>query len=68
MGETGGGGWVIDCIALKRAIQSKGGSTALADRAWRLLQVAIEKACSALDGSLFWFLVQTCVENGPFTL
>ena len=44
-----------------------GGSTALADRAWRLLQLAIEKAWSALDGLLFCFLVQTGVENGPFT-
>ena len=45
-----------------------GGSTALADCAWWLLQLAIEKAWSALDGPLFWFLVQTGVENGPFTL
>ena len=29
-----------------------GGSTALADRAWRLLQLATEKAWSALDGPL----------------
>ena len=45
-----------------------GRSTALADRAWRLLQLAIEKAWSALDGPLFCFLVQVGVENGPFTL
>ena len=45
-----------------------GGSTALADRAWQLLQLAIEKAWSALDGLLFCFLVQTSIENGPFTL
>ena len=45
-----------------------GGSTALADRAWRLLQLAIEKAWSALDGLLFCLLVQMGVENGPFTL
>ena len=43
-----------------------GGSTVLADRAWRLLQLAIEKAWSALDGP-FCFLVQTGVENAPFT-
>ena len=35
-----------------------GGATALADHAWRLLQLAIEKARSALDGPLFCFLVQ----------
>ena len=45
-----------------------GGATAVADRAWRLLQLAIEKARSALDGPLFCFRVQTGVENGPFTL
>ena len=44
------------------------GSTALADSSWQLLQLAIEKAWSALDGSFFCFLVQTGVENGPFTL
>ena len=44
------------------------GSTALADLAWQLLQLAIEKAWSALDGPLFHFLVQTGIENGPFTL
>ena len=43
-------------------------TTAEADRAWWLLQLAIEKARSALDGPLFCFLVQTGVENGPFTL
>ena len=41
---------------------------AVADHAWRLLQLAIEKARSALDGPLFCFLVQTGVENGPSTL
>ena len=45
-----------------------GGSTAVADHAWRLLQLAIEKAWSALDGLLFCFLAQTSVDNGPFTL
>ena len=38
------------------------GCTALGDSAWWMLQLAIEKALSALDG-LFCFLVQT----GPFT-
>ena len=45
-----------------------GGCTALADSAWRLLQLAIEWAWSALDGLLFCFIVQTGVENGSFTL
>ena len=45
-----------------------GGCTALADSAWRLLQLAIERAWSALDGPFFCSLVQTSVENGPFTL
>ena len=45
-----------------------GGSTALTDCAWRLLQLAIEKAWSVLDGSFFCFPVQTGKENGPFTL
>ena len=45
-----------------------GGSTALADRAWRLLQLATERVWSALDGPFFYFLVQTGVENGSFTL
>ena len=31
----------------------EGGSTTLADRAWRLLQLAIVKAWSALDGPFF---------------
>ena len=35
-----------------------GGCTALADSAWRLLQLAIERAWSALDGPFFCFLVQ----------
>ena len=46
-----------------------GGCTALADSAWRLLQLSIEWAWSALDGPFcFHFLVQTGVENGTFTL
>ena len=45
-----------------------GGSTALADSAWRLLQLAIEWAWSVLGGLFFCFLVHTSVENGPFTL
>ena len=45
-----------------------GGCTALADSAWRLLQLAVEWAWSVLDGPFFCFLVQTGVENGTFTL
>ena len=39
--------------------------TALGDSAW---QLAIEKALSALEGPFFCFLVQTSLENGPFTI
>ena len=58
-GGTGGGGRPL------------GECTALGDSAWQLLQLlqlAIEKAWSALDGPFFIFFVQTIVENGPFTL
>ena len=59
----------IGSVLAERVGQGEvGGSTALADHAWRLLQLAIEKTWSALDGPLFCFLVQTGVENGPFTL
>ena len=34
------------------------GCTALGNSAWRLLQLAIQKAWSALDGPFFLFLVQ----------
>ena len=44
-----------------------GGSTALADSTWQLLQLAIEWAWSVLGGP-FCFFVQTSVENGSFTL
>ena len=56
------------CASRKGGTGEVGGSTALADSAWWLLQLAIEKAWSALDGPFFCFLVQTGVENGPFTL
>ena len=45
-----------------------GGCTALADSAWWLLQLAMEKAWSSLDGPFFCFLVQASIENGPFNL
>ena len=45
-----------------------GGSTALGDSAWWLLQLAIERAWSALGGPFFCLLVQTSIENGPFRL
>ena len=44
------------------------GCTALGDSAWWLLQLATEKAWSALDGLFFCFLEQTSVVNGLFTL
>ena len=44
-----------------------GGCTPLGDSAWRLLQLAIEKAWSVLDGQ-FCYLAQTSVENGSFSL
>ena len=54
-GEVGG------CTAL-------GGFTALGDSGWQLLQLAIEKAWSALDA---WPVLLSCTNerrNGPFTL
>ena len=42
--------------------------TALADSARRLLQLAIQRAWSALDGLFICFLVQMSVGNSPFTL
>ena len=44
-----------------------GECTALADSAWQLLQLSIERAWSTLDGMFFCFLVQMSVENSPFT-
>ena len=44
------------------------GSTVLANSAWWLLQLAIEKAWSVLDGPFFCFLAQMSVENGPFSV
>ena len=59
----------IGSALAERAGQGEvGGSTALADRAWWLLQLAIERAWPALDGPFFCLLVQTSAENGPFTL
>ena len=45
-----------------------GGCTPLADIAWRLLQLAIEKPWSMAGGPFVCFLAQTVVENAPFTL
>ena len=55
------------CASRKGGTGEVGGSTALGDCAWWRLQLAIEKAWSALGGP-FCFLVQTSIENGPFTL
>ena len=43
------------------------GCTTLADSAWRL-QLAVEKPWSMPGGPFVCFLVQTGVENAPFTL
>ena len=45
-----------------------GECTPLGDSAWHLLQLAIEKAWSVLDGPFFCFLAQTIIVNSPFTL
>ena len=45
-----------------------GGCTALADSAWRLLQLPVEKPWSMPGGPFVCFLAQTGVENAPFTL
>ena len=45
-----------------------GGCTALADSAWRLLQLAVEKPWSMPGGPFVCFLPQTSVENAPFAL
>ena len=59
----------IGSALAERVGQEKvGGCTALADSAWWLLQLAIERAWSALDGPFFCFLVQMSIENSPFTL
>ena len=55
-------------VAERVGQEEVGWCTALANSAWRLFQLAIEKAWSALDGPFFCFLVQTSVENGAFTL
>ena len=59
----------IDSALAERLGQGEvGGCTSLADSTWRLLQLAIKMAWSALYGAFFCFLVQTGVENDPFTL
>ena len=45
-----------------------GRCTALADSAWRQLQLPVEKPWSMPGGPFVCFLAQTCVENAPFTL
>ena len=46
----------------------EGGCTALADSAWRQLQLPVEKPWSMPGGPFVCFLAQTGVENAPFTL
>ena len=55
------------CVSRRVGQGEVGGCTTLGDTAWRLLQLAIERAWSVLDGLFFCFLVQTGIENGPFT-
>ena len=45
-----------------------GGCTALADSAWRLLQLAVEKPWLMPGRPFVCLLAQTGVENAPFTL
>ena len=45
-----------------------GGSTTLPDSAWWQLQLPVEKPWSMAGGPFVCFLVQTGVENAPFTL
>ena len=62
-------GLKIGSVLAERVGQGEvGGCTVLGDSAWRLLQLAMEKAWSVLDGPFFCFLVQTGVKNSPFTL
>ena len=56
------------CGSRKGGTGEMGEYTALGDSAWQLLQLAIEKAWLALNGPFFCFLVQSGVENSPFSL
>ena len=56
------------CASRKVGQGEAGGCTALDDSTWWLLQLAIEKAWSPLDGPFFCFLVQMSVENGSYHL
>ena len=59
---------IVSAVAERVGQGEVGGCTALAVSAWQLLQLAIERAWSALYDPFFCFLVQAGVENGPFTL
>ena len=60
--------WRLLQLAVEKARSALDGPLLWLTSAWRLLQLAIERAWSALDGPFFCLLVQTGVENGPFTL
>ena len=45
-----------------------GGYTPLADSAWWLLQLAVEKPWSMPGGPLLWFLAQMVLHNTLFAL
>ena len=64
-GGTGGGGWDRGRWVGQGEV---GGYTALADSAWRRLQLPVEKPWSMPGGPFVCFLAQTGVENAPFTL
>ena len=59
---------IVSALAERVGQGEVGGCTTFAISTWRLLQLAIERAWSALCDPFFCFLVQTGVENGPFTL
>ena len=58
------------CSALAERMEwgEVGGSTPLADSAWRPLQLPVEKSWSMPGGPFVCFLAQMGVENAPFTL
>ena len=56
------------CASRKGGTGGVGGCSALADSAWRRLQLPVEKPWSMPGGPFVCFLAQTGVENAPFTL
>ena len=59
----------IGSVLAESVRQGKVGEyTALSDSTWWRLQLPVEKPWSMTDGPFVCFLVQTGVENVPFTL